>query len=334
MTERPCIIHAGTHKTGTTSLQYFLQTNSDALSRAGMHFARSGWYGVVPGNHAVAWELLRGTPGEQLRTLRTELAAVASPVVLSSEEFSLFHDQPEKIAPLLDMLRDLGFTPKILLYLRAQGEYAESIFVEQIKHGLVRDFGEVLGDIVRNGVYRLDDRTIAFDYFAMSERFAASVTAEHVLARPYGRSAPTLAIFQDFLSSLARLAPSFTPPGALELAHPRINESLTFGALLAYAFVHLNPEIGLPDDPAPFFAEHVPDIPAPWLNERFALVTRDDYRTIVESFAKSNRLVEERYAIRIPGTRAEDIVDAGAPIWERARVERATFDRCIARWRS
>ena len=325
---RVCVIHAGTHKTGTTSLQYFLQTNLDVLARSGLHFPRSGWYGVVPGQHAVAWELLKEEPGEQLRALRDELAAVQGHAVLSSEEFSLFHDHPDRFAPLLAMLRDLGFTPRILLYVRAQAEFAESIYVEQIKHGSARRLPDVLHEIWQDGTYRLDLRTIPFRYEQIVERFEAMLGPGSVLVRPYARAGDTFAIFRDFLAALQLLAPGFVPPrDGLELAHPRINESLTFGALLAYAFVHLHPEIGLPDDPTPFFSEHAADVPPAWLNERYALLSRDECLRFVRVFDDENRRLEARYGIAIPGARTGEIAPDDAPLWERAQLERAVYDR-------
>ncbi len=333
MSERICVVHVGTHKTGTTSLQYFLQTNDAALARAGLHFAKTGWYGVVPGNHNVAWELVRGERGPNIGGIFAELGAVETSSILSSEEFSLLHDRPEALTILAEGIRASGARPRALLYLRAQAEFLESLFVEQIKHGAVRPLGALIDEVIRTGIYRLPESNVAVEYGAIERAFVGAFGPEDIVVRPYARSADTMVIFYDFMSALARLIPGFDPSSlGLELAHPRINESLTFGALLGYTFVHLRPDIGLPDDAGQFFAEHVPDVPRSLLDERYALLTRDEHLRFIERFADDNRALEERYGIRIAGTRMEELAPIDDPRWERARFERAVFDRCVAAW--
>ena len=51
------IIHAGTHKTGTTFLQSFLSLNFKELLNEGILFPLSGRIGKFGGHHNIAWQL-------------------------------------------------------------------------------------------------------------------------------------------------------------------------------------------------------------------------------------------------------------------------------------
>ena len=51
------IIHAGTHKTGTTFLQSFLSLNYKRLLDKGILFPLSGKIGKFSGHHNIAWQL-------------------------------------------------------------------------------------------------------------------------------------------------------------------------------------------------------------------------------------------------------------------------------------
>ena len=329
MPERVCIIHVGTHKTGTTSLQYFLQSNQDIFEREGLRFSRSGWYGVVPGNHNVAWNLRDGIFDEHVTTLIDELRAQeAQHAILSAEDFSLLHAYPQALERFVTLLQSIGFTPKILVYLRAQAGYAESMYAERIKHGNVRSFQTYLGEILAKGLDDVPGAPIEFRYDRMLATFASSVNAENILARPYLRYSNDLEIFHDFLGALSTLAPSFRPAGLhLELHHTRINDSLTFGMLLGNAYVMTHPDLPPPVDPNEFFQRWCPELPPDTLNARFSLLSRLDVEQFERVFHDSNMQLERTWGIRLAPTvcSSDDATTA---------MERRVLDRCIAAWRS
>ena len=301
MSERICVLHAGTHKTGTTSLQYFLQANSDALSRVGISFSKTGWYGVVPGNHHVAWELWQNTFDNHVSQLIAEMESLAVPsIILSAEDFSILNLRPENLARFAELIRAAGFTPKVLIYLRDQPGFAESMYAERVKHGAVEPFETYVDVILKDGFHEARGSSIEFRYDRMLDSFAAAVGRENVLGRSYMRGAGDLAIYHDFLASLEQLVPGFRSAGLnLELNHPRINESLTFGALLGNAFVHLRPSDPLPEDGEQFFQQWVPDVPKAVLDARFALLTADDISRFADAFSDSNNRLRARFGVNI-----------------------------------
>lgn len=58
------ILHIGTHKTGTTTLQRFCASASDALAERGILYPRSARprYGPTAGHHLIPWSI-RGKRG-------------------------------------------------------------------------------------------------------------------------------------------------------------------------------------------------------------------------------------------------------------------------------
>ncbi len=80
------VLHAGTHKTGTTSIQSSLAENRDWLRERGYVYPSLG----PVGHNEFAYRLSRVKP-DGVETLHAELMSVADPgrvLVLSAEEFS------------------------------------------------------------------------------------------------------------------------------------------------------------------------------------------------------------------------------------------------------
>src|SRR4051812_1580029 len=96
--DRPCFIHIGLHKTGSTSIQKMLASREDWLGSLGLYVPKTGRTGSQ-GHHLLAWELSRrhGFSGSaQFDALKRELREAGFParVVLSSEDFSSrIHDR-------------------------------------------------------------------------------------------------------------------------------------------------------------------------------------------------------------------------------------------------
>ena len=334
MTARTCVLHIGTHKTGTTLLQNFLQWNAAALDRAEIHFPAAGWYGAVPGQHATAWELLDGDTGEQLQALADELSSTTvRHAVLSSEEFSLLFDRPDGLRTLVECLQAIGYSIKVLAYVRSQATFAESMFAERIKHSDVRTFSDFLDGVLDSGSFVAHERRVTLELSRLLAPFAELVGKENVRLQPYPIGNDPLAIFHDFLEALQQLVPDFNPGSLkLDLHRTRMNESLSFGHLLGTAFVSLFPGAGLPDNPDDFIANHAPSLPRQLFDARFSLLEHCDYERFLERFAQDNAFVLREYGATAPLLSERDIPDATNPCFTIAAFERPLLDSCLRTW--
>ncbi len=117
-------IHAGIHRTGTTSLQRFFAKNRAALA------ARGVAYPGTEGNHqSIAWALHRGQAGPYrvLALVEEVAAACAEQVVLSGEDFAIHRD----LAWLGTVAREIDTS--VVFYLRRQDHWIMSWYNQQVK---------------------------------------------------------------------------------------------------------------------------------------------------------------------------------------------------------
>ena len=132
-------IHIGLYKTGSTTLQAFLQANQNNLLNYGYLYPRTGALGRFEAHHNLAW-LLRN-PKNANPTLGTwkELheeikAANIDNVIISSENFELNN---QKINSLKSELEP--YEVKIIVYLRRQDRRLESLYTQRVKRGFYSD---------------------------------------------------------------------------------------------------------------------------------------------------------------------------------------------------
>lgn len=128
-------LHIGTHKTGTTSIQYYLNYRKEELLAQGILAPAAG---KIPdsdfsGNHRLAWSIdhrhgeLSGQTWEQLAVEMDRF--VPAKVVISSEAFShLKNDQAGQVKKLLD-----GHETFIIIYFRSYKAYLRSVYAQVVR---------------------------------------------------------------------------------------------------------------------------------------------------------------------------------------------------------
>lgn len=128
-------LHIGTHKTGTTSNQFFLSNNRESLAQQGILYPHSGKVeGTLHGaNHRLAWSI-KGLRGEEnldcWKDLIEEISASGmQKVIISSETFSKFN--LGDINLLKKMLA--GHEVFIVVYLRNYKDYFRSRYSQIIQ---------------------------------------------------------------------------------------------------------------------------------------------------------------------------------------------------------
>ncbi len=187
--QKHLILHVGTHKTGTTSVQTMMGTHRDFFETQGVLFPRAG-HVRNGGHHNIVWEL-NGDAGFDpsvgtLDDLATELRDTPySSVVLSSEDFEFWYLRPDLLERLKAVAEQAGFVIDVLLVLRPVNEYVESLYKELIKHGLTVSRSSFFETIVSTGGYPFKERLYRFDYAEMVQGFDAAFGADHVFVLPY-----------------------------------------------------------------------------------------------------------------------------------------------------
>lgn len=157
------ILHIGTHKTGSTSIQDFFLNNQDALLKNGILFPCSGR--MDNSNHApLAWEFNRfskkyhnnkGLLSDWLKVFDEINENQCKFTVISSEEFSVLDSSA--IKSLNAALQEKGIQSKIFIFVRCQREVLRSNYIELLKQGII--------DIDMSSF-------IAESYFQMSKHFS------------------------------------------------------------------------------------------------------------------------------------------------------------------
>ena len=136
MTKRICYIHAGPHKSGTTSIQWFLQENRSELLAHGYFVPESD---TRRGAHHTLVEGMAGLDvGEHREPLvaRSIAAMTDTPapaIIISSEALEgLFRNQRNTNA-FFNRIQELNLQPKLILFPRNQPQWINSSYASTVK---------------------------------------------------------------------------------------------------------------------------------------------------------------------------------------------------------
>lgn len=187
------ILHIGTHKTGTTSLQTILSKYEEKLKSFGVYFPKTGRISEFSGQHNLAWELIgdeRFDPSKgRIQDLYVELSdGVGSTVILSSEDFEYLYCRPDRLSVLKSLADSLGYELYAVVFFRDPTSYANSLYAELAKHRLTQSVGSFVDEIVETGEFVFNGKwQFCFDYPKIVEGFQDVLGKERVIWRPYKR---------------------------------------------------------------------------------------------------------------------------------------------------
>ena len=192
---RRCIIHIGTHKTGSTSLQRFLAVNRSRLESAGFLYPVE----AAEAAHHDLFRELSGKPAKQAgplpaeRIVRRMRESSADVAVLSSELFSTFGTDDDGPARLAEIVQSAGFAPEVVMFVRPQHVLFNSMYTQRVK---------MLAEPARFADYVVREmRTMSFDF----EKLAApweTPSFKALTAIPFTASRLTEGIETAFFSAL------------------------------------------------------------------------------------------------------------------------------------
>jgi hypothetical protein len=192
MKQRICYIHAGPHKTGTSSIQWFLQENRAELLEHGYFVPESG------ANHGAHHALARKLCGQELRNHQQSEAANfaraldATPsgaVIVSAEVLEGLLRNRDYAKAFFTRIRELNLEPKLVLFPRNQSQQINSLY-----SSAVRRFrrSEPFEAFVREVTQRSD-----FRWSPLIE--LADAHDAELIAQPFTRKTITHGVVPEFL---------------------------------------------------------------------------------------------------------------------------------------
>lgn len=192
MTKRVCYIHIGPHKSGTTSIQWFLQENRAELLKHGYFVPESETRRGA--HHALAEGLAGIDVGEHreplvARSIRAIAETTVEAIVISSEALESLLRNRQHTETFFNRIAELNLEPKLILFPRNQPQWINSSYAFSAKS------------------FRLSDPFQSFALgFAQSHgsRFSHWLelsSARHIelIARPFTKETITRGVIREFL---------------------------------------------------------------------------------------------------------------------------------------
>lgn len=214
--DRPkLILHVGTQKTGTTTIQGFLKNATNALQDAGVHYLNTGRTNIA---HNVMIPMIRKGRGPNLaRRLIKEMGRHSDKTsVISSEmffrtdmaDFFATHFPPELLA-----------ATRVVVYLRRQDKYAEAMWKQRVKNG--RYTGSPQAYVAAHK---------SLDFLPILNHFTGVFGLQNMIVRPFERAHfPKGDVLQDFASHCQippELAASYDVPSSNATLSKEVSEEL------------------------------------------------------------------------------------------------------------
>ncbi|MCP4126689.1 MAG: glycosyltransferase, partial [Gammaproteobacteria bacterium] len=289
-------LHIGIPKTGSTSIQYFMDVNRKHLARQGVLYPKHYMCGY--GQHPFAWACMKEGAnqnrtfveymeryGKSLSQLESDLRVLletlqrsnSDSVVVSSEAFT--RSDPEMVKDLLT-----GFDVTIIVFLRRQDLYLESSYNQNKK---VRP-----SEVNLNRYLSRNKPTL--DYEALLDAWSGCFGKENIVVTPFERNIFSGGLERYFLSLLGV---QWNQTYKTELKNPGLNRDC-----LAFLSEHFLPEeVGdrergrIIDMLSQYSREH-PDDES--LKYNLSPATRLE---IIEKYREINREVARKYLGREDG---------------------------------
>jgi hypothetical protein len=202
MTKRICYIHVGPHKTGTTSIQWFLQENSAELLAHGYFVPESE---TKRGAHHTLAEGMAGLDvGEHREPLvaRSIAAMAETPakvIVISSEALEGLFRNRQNSKTFFNRIQELNLQPKIILYPRNQPQWINSSYSSTVKAFRRSDSFEPCAF----GFAESPDARFS-RWIELAETYGAEL-----IARPFNKETIRRSVIPEFLQSIGITSPQF-----------------------------------------------------------------------------------------------------------------------------
>ncbi|WP_238364663.1 hypothetical protein [Mesobacterium pallidum] len=198
MTKKTLYLHIGYHKTGSTSVQTWMDQNRQQLAHAGLYYPETQrdetrnyhgkhlhLYSQISAAHKEGGDL-RAALRSIFAPYVEEIEAAGCPAAILSEES--FSGMGPKVIEAMDVLND-HFDVRVVAVLRRQDEFLQSFYHQSIKTGPQRDFAHFI----------LGGHWNRIHYDAALDRWAAVFGREGMLVRSYDKDKRSGGLMQGFL---------------------------------------------------------------------------------------------------------------------------------------
>ena len=202
MTTRVCYVHVGPHKSGTTSIQWFLQENRADLLKHGFFVPESETKRGA--HHALAEGLAGLDVGEHREPLvARSIAAIAeSPaqaIIISSEALEGLLRNRQHTETFFNRVHELSLKPKLILFPRNQPQWINSSYASSVKSFRRSDSFEACAF----GFARSPDARLS-RWIQLAETHGADL-----IARPFSKETLGRGVIPEFLRSIGITSSQF-----------------------------------------------------------------------------------------------------------------------------
>lgn len=205
MAKRVCYIHIGPHKTGTSSIQWFLKENRVELLKHGYFVPESGT------NHGAHHAIARKLCGQELRdheqSAATNFARAldgtpSEAVIISAEALQGLFRNHDHAKAFFTRIRELNLEPKLVLFPRNQPQRINSNYTELVKTFRQSSPFEVFAQGVTRG----------FDFRYSPLIDLAGAHDAELIARPFTRKTIAHGVVPEFLQAIGIDSSQFRGP--------------------------------------------------------------------------------------------------------------------------
>jgi hypothetical protein len=289
------VLHIGTEKTGTTSIQHFMSHNRQALLAHGVLYPHIGQrkdahFDLVNALHPLDnngkyMEFLAPVNDTSLH-LWDKLAECikAHPdktIVISAEHFSS-RLRAKALAFMSDFFKQHDIEPEIIIYLRPQADYIESSYSTEIKAGSPKVFPKVME--------QYQSQPLRYDYKKLIDLWSGFFGKKALKIIPYEKSS----IGDDIRLSFVELI-GVKDPVSLDFSQVKLNEKwsnpmLEFARIANARMQHITGQERL--DFLTFTQELIDCELKP---KRSRLMTQAQHDDVVAYYCQSNRMLCKEY---------------------------------------
>jgi len=285
MNEPTFYIHAGLHKTGTTSIQYFLDKNKSNLKKNNIIYLEIGKHGHA--QHLIPWAIKdshriddKKENAHIINKLKKTINNINTHhLLISSEEFEFFNEKN-----VLQLKKITGaINCKIIFYIKRQDNLLISEYKQLVKQYRTRFSGSLLDFIFS---YKFWSR---LNYFSLLEKWSKHFGPDALEVKIFDPQKFTNTnVIHDFLHILNLNADDFASqdwahqnrsPSDLACEVIRSYNDLPINQKTHERIVELSQELST-------LADHGDD---------FSLISEKERRSICSAFELSNNQIVEKY---------------------------------------